>query len=243
MVVPYANRAAVATLPALALASKPATVKEVIEDFAKQCPHKSVLECVQLIKGRTLRVIFASSNVMEDITCGGLTFRDHPITFKTPSVYKWVTLLDLPYGIPESEIKTVLSRFGQVAHIRPETYMGLYTGTRLIKMVIQTPIPSRIIVAGHPSTIFYRGQVRSCFRCGLTGHEAKKCPNKPPTSSGDSGPREEVPVPPSTTEPEPTHREEMSTTPPTSPRSFANREEMSTTPQPVRDHSRMLYRV
>ena len=89
MVVPYANRAAVATLPALALVSKPATVKEVIEDFAKQCPHESVLECVQLIKGRTLRVIFASSNVMEDITSGGLTFRDHPIRFKTPSVYKW----------------------------------------------------------------------------------------------------------------------------------------------------------
>ena len=222
MVVPYANRAAVATLPALALVSKPATVKEVIEDFAKQCPHKSVLECVQLIKGRTLRVIFSSSNVMEDVTSGGLTFRDHPITFKTPSVYKWVTLLDLPYGIPESEIKTVLSKFGQVAHIRAETYMGLYTGTRLIKMVIQTAIPSRINVAGHPSTIFYRGQVRSCFRCGLTGHEAKKCPNKPPTPSNDSGPREEVPVPPSTTEPEPTHREEMSITPPASPRSFAN---------------------
>ena len=109
MVVPYANRAAVATLPALALASKPASVKDVIEDFAKQCPHKSVLECVQLIKGRTLRVIFPSANIMEDITSGGLTFRDHAITFQTPSVYKWVTLLDLPYGIPESETKTVLS--------------------------------------------------------------------------------------------------------------------------------------
>ena len=140
MVVPYANRAAVATLPALALASKPASVKDVIEDFAKQCPHKSVLECVQLIKGRTLRVIFPSANIMEDITSGGLTFRDHAITFQTPSVYKWVTLLDLPYGIPESETKTVLSKFGQVAHIRAESYMGLYTGTRHVKMVIKTAI-------------------------------------------------------------------------------------------------------
>ena len=159
---------------------------------------------------------------MEDITSGGLTFRDHPITFKTPSVYKWVTLLDLPYGIPESEIKTVLSKFGQVAHIRAETHMGLYTGTPLIKMVVQTAIPSRIIVAGHPSTIFYRGQVRSCFRCGLTGHEAKRCPTRLPAPSGDSGPRDEATVPLSTMEPEPTHREEMSTTRPTSPRTFAH---------------------
>ena len=67
MVVPYANRAGVATLPALALALKPASVKEIIEDFAKQCPHETALECVQLIKGRTLRVIFPSAIIMEDI--------------------------------------------------------------------------------------------------------------------------------------------------------------------------------
>ena len=40
------------------LASKPATGKEVIVDLATQCPHESVLESVQLIKGRTIRVVF-----------------------------------------------------------------------------------------------------------------------------------------------------------------------------------------
>ena len=214
MVFPYANRAAVASLPALALAAKPATVKEVIEDFSKQCPHESVLESVQLIKGRTLRVVFSSPDVMEDIVSGGLTFRDHPITLKTPSVYKWVTLLDLPYGIPEGEIKTVLSKFGQVAHIRAESYMGLYTGTRHVKMEIKTAIPSRTVVAGHPCTVFYRGQIRSCFRCGHTGHEAKKCPQKTPAVSGPTVTTSVVPpAAPSETN--------MSTTPPTSPRSFA----------------------
>ena len=137
-----------------------------------------VLECVQLIKGRALRVVFPSTDVMEDMISGGLTFRYHPIQYKAPSVYKWVTVLDLPYGIPEGEIKTVLSKFGQVAHIRAESYMGLYTGTRQVKMEIKSAIPSRIVVAGHPCTIFYRGQVRSCFRCSQTGHEAKTYPHK-----------------------------------------------------------------
>ena len=213
MVFPYANRAAVASLPALALAAKPATVKEVIEDFSNQCPHKSLLESVQLIKGRTIRVVFASVEVMEDIVSGGLTFRDHPITFKTPSVYKWVTLLDLPYGIPEGEIKPVLSKFGQVAHVRTESYMGLYTGTRFVKIEIKTAIPSRIVVAGHPCTVFYRGQVRSCFRCGHTGHEAKKCPQRTAATSETTTISVVPPVAPSVTN--------MSTTPPTSPRSFA----------------------
>ena len=214
MVVPYANRAGVATLPALALASKPASGKEIIEDFAKQCPHETALECVQLIKGRTLRVIFPSAIIMEDITSGGLTFRSHPLQFKTPSVSKMVTLLDLPYGIPESEIKTVLSKFGQVAYIRAETYMGLYTGTRLIKMDVKTAIPSRVTVAGHLCTVFYRGQVRSCFRCGLAGHEAKSCPRRQTAPPGGS-------VPPSQEEPPSRHGERMSTTPPSSPRTFA----------------------
>ena len=143
---PFANRTAVASLPTLALASKPATVKEVIADFAKQCPHESVFESVQLMKGRTLRVVFPSSKVLEEIMPGGLAFRSHQIQFKMPSVYKWVTLMDLPYGIPEGEIKTALSKFGQAAHVKSESYMGLYTGTRLIKMEIKTPIPSRVIV-------------------------------------------------------------------------------------------------
>ena len=73
MVVPYANRAAVASLPSLALASKPATVKEVIEDFAKQVPHERAFECVQLIKGRTIRVVFPSAHMMEEMVHTGLT--------------------------------------------------------------------------------------------------------------------------------------------------------------------------
>ena len=214
MVVPFSNRASVATLPALALAKGPATVKEVIDDLAKQCePYRSVFECVQLVRGRTLRIHFPSADVREDITTGGLTFRGHPLAFSIPSVFKWVSVLDLPYGTPDGEISSVLSKHGQVATIRSEVYNGLYTGTRVVKMTVKSAIPSRLTIAGHVCTVFYRGQVRSCFRCGASGHEAKKCPRKASTQSSD--PRTSAPIPD-----EPIGA--MQTTPPSSPRSFAN---------------------
>ena len=213
MLVPFSNRAAVARLPELALVKGPATVKEVIDDFAKQCqPFSSVLECVQLVRGRTLRIHFPNAEVREDITSGGLTFRGHPLAFTVPTTFKWVSVLDLPYGTPEGEISSALSKFGQVASIKSETYKGLYTGTKLVKMTVKTAIPSRVSIASHACTVFYRGQVRSCFRCGATGHEAKKCPRKVPTQSTD--PRPVVSI-----QDKPTG---AMLTPPSSPRSFAN---------------------
>ena len=219
MVVPYAS------LPSLALASRPTTLKEVIEDFAKQVPLERALECVQLIKGRTIRVVFPSARMMEEMVHTGLTFRNHPIEFKTPSVFHWVTLLDLPYGIPEAEIRTALSNFGQIAHVNSESYMGLYTGTRLVKIELKITIPSRVIVAGHVSTTFYKGQVRLCFRCGLNGHEAKKCPGRQQALPGGNETGNEETVPPTEpsaqSEPSPGQGARMATTPPNSPRTFA----------------------
>ena len=126
--------------------------------------------------------------------------------------------MDLPYGIPEGEIKTALSKFGQAAHVKSESYMDLYTGTRLIKMEIKTAIPSRIMVAGYPCTAFYRGQVRSCFRCGQSGHEAKTCPQRVPAPFAVVTPTVTNPVDP----PSAPNVVGMSTTLPTSPRTFAN---------------------
>ena len=218
MVVPFSNRAAVVKLPELALAQGPTTVKEVIDDFASQCePFSSILECVQLVRGRTLRITFPNADVREDVINAGLTFRGHPLALTVPTTFKWVSVLDLPYGMPDGDITSILNKHGQVATIRSEVYKGLYTGTRLVKMTVKSAIPSRVTIAGHVCTIFYRGQIRSCFRCGASGHEAKRCPRKNTTLSAAVQPADTNHVGPPTAP----NVDAMSTTPPTSPRTFA----------------------
>ena len=197
MVVPFSNRAAVPRLPQLALAKGPATVKEVMDDFAKQCePFKSVLECVQLVRGRTLRIHFPNADVREDVTSGGLTFRGHPLTFSVPSTFKWVLGLDLPYGTPDGELSSVRGKYGEIATIRSEVYNDLYTGTKLVKMTVKSPIPSWVTIARHVCTIFYRGHIRCCFLCGVSDHEANKCPRKNATLSAPAAPAAAKPVEP-----------------------------------------------
>lgn len=201
---PYANRVIIGSLSDLALAKKPATVKELIDEFQKQYPDDR-LECVQLIKGRTIRVCFKSEEPMTETLAGGLSFRGFAIELKAPTWYRWVSVLDLPYGIPGDQVSTTMSKFGQVDSVIAEAHKGVYTGTRIVKMILRDAIPSRITIAGHTCTIFYRGQVRSCFRCGNAGHEAKKCPQRENSQNHDHD----------------HSREQPSTTPLTSPRIFS----------------------
>ena len=197
MVVPFVNRAASADIPHLALAKGKVTVKEVLDDFANQCePYRSVFECVQVVKGNCLRIHFPSEDVKEDILAGGLNFRGQPLVFRSPTVYRWVTVVDLPYGIPPDNIRSVLSKHGEITQVRMESYKGVYTGTRLIRMRIKTAIPSRINIAGHLCTVFYRGQIRSCFRCGQPGHESKACPKRPQPEPTDPRTDHNTQIPP-----------------------------------------------
>ena len=122
---------------------------------------------------------------MEDILHSGLTFRGHPLAFKDPSQCRLVTLLDLPYGIPPASISSSLIKYGKIKEIKSETHLGVYTGVRLLLMEVTVAIPSRVRIAGHECTIFYRGQVRTCFKCKAIGHEAKKCPRSTATATTD----------------------------------------------------------
>ena len=108
----------------------------------------------------------------------GFTVRGFPVTFKPVSLYKWVNITRLSYGVPDEEISKVLSVYGPIKLIKSEQYLKIYTGVRNVLMEVRTAIPARIRIAGHWCAIYYKGQKRVCFSCNVEGHVSRKCPSK-----------------------------------------------------------------
>ena len=181
MSIPYANRTATVTIPALALVDKPRlkqNCSDFINEISEQWPivWRAFFEGFVWLSNEKIRVTFCSPNHMEDIINQGISFRGHPVEISPVTTKKWVTVLRLAYGIPDAEVAYALSQYGEVVKVKSETHMAVNSGVRSVLMDITTPIPSQMRIRGHMCLIFYRGQTRTCFKCGKSGHQKSDCP-------------------------------------------------------------------
>ncbi|CAB4027658.1 Transposon TX1 uncharacterized 149 kDa [Paramuricea clavata] len=116
---------------------------------------------------------------------GECLVRGHPVVFKPISIFKWVNITCLSYGVPDEEITIAMAIYGPIKLIRNEQYSRVYTGVRNILMEVINDIPTCLRIAGHWCTVHYKGQKRPCFSCGKEGHFSSKFPDKhiqlPPT--------------------------------------------------------------
>ena len=214
MSIPYANRSAVAVIPALALRDHPRfTLDEVLEDFHGQYePLNSYFYCVQFISTKKLRITFNSAGLMEDCLSAGLSLRGFPLEPQPISSKKWVSVQRLAIGIPTEAATRILGKFGKVFAAKHETKRGIYTGTLSILMDVQRNIPSALRIRGHTCLIFYRGQTRTCFRCTSPDHTTRDCPY---TQRHEPTPGDDPPPTPETRD-HPSDETPMSQDPPTS---------------------------
>ena len=98
----------------------------------------------------------------------------------TPSPQRVDVLISwFPFERPEAEISNVLMRYGDV---KPGHYQkwpdleGVYTGTRIIPMVVSKDIPRFLYVGKFRVKVWYQGQPVTCDICHVAGHKAADCP-------------------------------------------------------------------
>ncbi|KAG0443536.1 hypothetical protein HPB47_014805 [Ixodes persulcatus] len=89
-----------------------------------------------------------------------------------------VTVFRLPPYVPDDALQAVFSSYGKVLAISHLTYKDrpkLFTGTRVLRMEMKTPVPNFVNVGGHRVMCEYRGMKKVCARCGLEGHFGAAC--------------------------------------------------------------------
>ena len=187
MAVPFSNRTAEITIPELALKDLPrlsSNCKEILEDFSSQLPNlKDYVECLLWLSNDKVRVTCRSEMKLEEFLHLGLRFRSQPLNIVPQQtaagpIRTRVTVLRLAYGIPNAQLEQALSPFGEIIKSSIDIHQGIYVGSRSVVMHITKPIPSQLSIRGHKCLVFYRGQVRTCFRCGESGHQSSACPKR-----------------------------------------------------------------
>ena len=86
-----------------------------------------------------------------------------------------------PFEAPEADIRSVLSKFGQIQGLRYQSFPGysnVKTGSRIVRMVVESEIPSQQSIRGYPCRVWYKEQPIRCNICREVGHLAASCPNK-----------------------------------------------------------------
>ena len=97
---------------------------------------------------------------------------------------KTVRVKNLPTEISDSELRKVLSEYGQVGPIEHEKYgpksyfSGLLTGVRIVRATLTRNVPSYIKVGEEEAYVTYFGQAETCHSCGQIGHKRAGCPTK-----------------------------------------------------------------
>ena len=178
MAIPFADRKAWADLPDIALHDKPTfTLAEIHGEFSKvlHVSLDNVFECIQVVSRTKLCLTFKDKPSLEETTSIGLEFRGQPITLTPLHSKTWVSVSRIQFGIPWDSIKAALAPYGPIDRARRESLNNVYTGTISVLMQVTNPIPSKLNVAGRTCFIYYRGQPRTCFSCGETGHQKRDC--------------------------------------------------------------------
>ncbi|XP_069184430.1 uncharacterized protein [Procambarus clarkii] len=85
-----------------------------------------------------------------------------------------------PFEFQDDFLTSCFERFGTVLSVRWNKVVaghcvGMLDGSRTLTMSLKCSVPSSMSVLGYTLRCLYRGQPRTCYRCGHEGHLAAAC--------------------------------------------------------------------
>ena len=92
-----------------------------------------------------------------------------------------VHVFDYPFEEDNSFVSSIFKDFGEVKKVKNQTYLAntsIYTGTRLVSIVLKGSPPRGLMINGYFCRVWYKGQPLICNLCGVQGHKSAACPNK-----------------------------------------------------------------
>ena len=94
----------------------------------------------------------------------------------------FVTVRDAPWQLSDQLIQQRLEQYGYVFSIRRAYNQSLlpekvHDGRRVLRMIIDQPIPSFMKFGSFLVRVFYPGQPRVCWKCSSPDHLGRDCPD------------------------------------------------------------------
>ncbi|XP_044170117.1 putative uncharacterized protein DDB_G0277255 [Acropora millepora] len=148
----------------------------------KRFEGSASVQSIQFVPGKNVQITFKDSKTKESIEKHEyITINDVrcAVVGGGPKVQN-VLIHHYPFEEDNHRLWIALSSFGEVRDIQYQHYPDLCsisTGTRVVKMVRNSPIPRSLDVGGYMCKTWYVGQPVECDIC-QGGHVSKNCPLK-----------------------------------------------------------------
>ena len=140
-----------------------------------------LVDSIQVCPGGIVRISFidpAHKKTYEE--AGSIVFGDVRCAVISSVPVSLVMVYLFPFEGSNDKVKEALKFFGDIKEVKHQQWTnvpGVYTGTRLVRMVRKHEIPRNIKIDGVNCRVWYRGQPLVCDICH-DNHKAADCPLK-----------------------------------------------------------------
>ena len=146
----------------------------------RECLDFDELSAIQFCPRGLIRVTFKDAADKEDfVRVGSLTLDGHDLSVtSSDKPHSFVYVHYFPLEGDDALIRDEQGKYGEVINIKHQSFSGipgLFTGSRVLTMVLSDPVPAEFRIDDYPVRVWYKGIPPFCQICKISGHKAADC--------------------------------------------------------------------